>query len=110
MVRNPLKKKNNSRSETKAPVFGECTVRPTGQVIGKTAMVSTRQTIEISKPQHPVNDSYRAVEREEVLEVAFRDFVQMALAAGWNEPEVALTLADIADDYVMALAGRVAEK
>ena len=76
----------------KASVFGECTLRPPGQVLGKTAMVSTRQTIEISKPQHPVNDAYRAVEREEVLEVAFRDFVQMVLAAGWNEPEIALTL------------------
>ncbi|OCJ07235.1 hypothetical protein A6U86_09215 [Rhizobium sp. AC27/96] len=73
-------------------------------------MVSTRQTVRISKPQHSTGDSYRTVEREEVLAVAFRDFVQVALAAGWNEPEVALSLADIADDYVMALAGRVAEK
>ncbi|MGV1756625.1 hypothetical protein ACQZ6F_02325 [Rhizobium sp. A22-96] len=73
-------------------------------------MVSTRQTVRISKPQHSTSDSYRTVEREEVLAVAFRDFVQVALAAGWNEPEVALSLADIADDYVMALAGRVAEK
>ncbi|TIX86837.1 hypothetical protein [Rhizobium sp. P44RR-XXIV] len=73
-------------------------------------MVSTRQTVRISKPQHSMSDSYRTVEREEVLAVAFRDFVQVALAAGWNEPEVALSLADIADDYVMALAGRVAEK
>jgi hypothetical protein len=73
-------------------------------------MVSTRQTIQISKPQRATNDSYRTVEREEVLAVAFRDFVQVALTAGWNEPEVALTLADIADDYVMALAGRVVEK
>lgn len=102
--------KGNTSSDTKAPMFGECTLRPSGQALGKTAMVSTRQTIEISKPQHPVTDSYRAVEREEVLELAFRDFVQTVVAAGWNEPEVALTLADIADDYVMALAGRVAEK
>ncbi|NLR97829.1 hypothetical protein HGP17_13505 [Rhizobium sp. P38BS-XIX] len=73
-------------------------------------MVATRQTIQINKPQREVNDSYRAVEREEVLAVAFRDFVQVAITAGWSETEVALTLADIADDYVMALAGRVAEK
>ena len=73
-------------------------------------MVSTRQTIDISKPQHSTNDAYRAVEREEILELAFRDFVQAVVAAGWSESEVALTLADIADDYVMALAGRVAEK
>lgn len=70
-------------------------------------MVSARQTIQISRPQHSSGDAYRTVEREEVLAVAFRDFVQVVLAAGWNEPEVALTLADIADDYVMALAGRV---
>ncbi|MGG6896777.1 MULTISPECIES: hypothetical protein [Rhizobium] len=73
-------------------------------------MVSTRQTIEITKPQHSANDAYRAVEREEILEVAFRDFVRAVVAAGWSESEVALTLADIADDYVMALAGRVAGK
>ncbi len=36
------------------------------------------------------------------LEEAFREFVQRAVAAGWKESEVALTLADIADDYVMA--------
>ncbi|MBZ9790927.1 hypothetical protein K9B32_12445 [Rhizobium sp. 3T7] len=54
------------------------------------------------------NDPCRALDREEVLASAFRDFVQRTLAAGWNEPEVALTLADIADDYVMALARRVA--
>lgn len=110
MARNPLKMKGNSRFDAKVPARGKCTLRPPGQALGNIAMVSTRQTIQISKPQHPSSDAYRAVEREEVLEVAFRDFVQMVLAAGWNEPEVALTLADIADDYVMALAGRVAEK
>jgi hypothetical protein len=72
-------------------------------------MVSTRSTIQISTPRHSANDAYRSVEREEVLAVAFRDFVHATLVAGWNEPEVALTLADIADDYVMALAGRVIE-
>ena len=72
-------------------------------------MVPTRSTIQISKPPHSFNDAYRAVEREEVLAVAFRDFVHATLVAGWKEPEVALTLADIADDYVMALAGRVTE-
>ena len=76
-------------------------------LLGSKLMVSARQTIQISRPQHSTTDAYRAVEREEVLAVAFRDFVQVVLAAGWSEPEVALTLADIADDYVMALAGRV---
>ncbi|TCU06274.1 hypothetical protein [Rhizobium sullae] len=70
-------------------------------------MESTRPTIPISKPQHATDNPYRTVEREEVLAAAFRDFVQRAIAAGWHEPEVALTLADIADDYVMALARRV---
>lgn len=102
--------KGNSDFCTRALVFDKCTLRPPGQVLGNTAMVSTRQTIEISRPHHPADDAFRAVQREEVLEIAFRNFVQMALTAGWNEPEVALTLADIADDYVMALAGRVAEK
>ncbi|AYG64018.1 hypothetical protein PY650_21780 [Rhizobium calliandrae] len=65
-------------------------------------------TIKISAPQHAANDPYRVVEREEVLTGAFREFVLTAVAAGWKESEVALTLADIADEYVMALARRVA--
>jgi hypothetical protein len=71
-------------------------------------MQSTRPLIQISAPQHASNDPHRVIEREEVLEEAFREFVQRAVAAGWKESEVALTLADIADDYVMALARRVA--
>ncbi len=70
-------------------------------------MEPTNPTIQISNPQYSTNDPYRVVEREEVLAQAFRAFVQRAVAAGWKETEVALTLADIADDYVMALARRV---
>ncbi len=70
-------------------------------------MEPTHPTIQISNPRYPANDPYRVVEREEVLAQAFRAFVQRAVAAGWKEAEVALTLADIADDYVMALARRV---
>ncbi|MGY5809861.1 hypothetical protein ACXHXG_19325 [Rhizobium sp. LEGMi198b] len=65
-------------------------------------------TMQISAPQHDANNPYRVIEGEEVLSVAFREFVLTAVAAGWKEPEVALTLADIADDYVMALARRAA--
>ena len=71
-------------------------------------MEPTRQIIQISNPQCAANDPSRIVEREEVLAAAFRQFVQRAVIAGWKEPEVAMTLADIADDYVMALARRVA--
>ena len=71
-------------------------------------MEQTRPIIEISAPQHAANNPYRVIEREEVLAEAFREFVLTAVAAGWEEPEVALTLADIADEYVMALARRVA--
>ncbi|MBB5577200.1 hypothetical protein GGD50_005851 [Rhizobium paranaense] len=75
---------------------------------GDVSMESTRPTIQISAPQHAANNPYRVVEREEVLAEAFREFVLTAMAAGWKESEVALTLADIADDYVMALARRIA--
>ncbi|OWW00417.1 hypothetical protein [Rhizobium sp. R693] len=71
-------------------------------------MEPTNPTIRINNPRYPANDPYRVVEREEVLAQAFRAFVQRAVSAGWKESEVALTLADIADDYVMALARRVA--
>lgn len=53
------------------------------------------------------NDPYRALDREEALAAAFHDFVQRTLGAGWNELEVAMKVADIADDYVMALARRI---
>ena len=71
------------------------------------AMNPTNPTIQINNPQYAANDPYRVVEREEVLAQAFQAFVQRAVGAGWKEAEVALTLADIADDYVMALARRV---
>ncbi|MEZ2131595.1 MULTISPECIES: hypothetical protein [unclassified Sinorhizobium] len=48
----------------------------------------------------------RSLECEEVLEAAFNELVRRAIAAGWRQAEVALVLADIADDYVMDLAER----
>ncbi|TCL64131.1 hypothetical protein [Rhizobium sp. BK251] len=67
-----------------------------------------RPMANIIGPRHPVDTAYRVVEREEVLASAFEDFVRQIVAAGWHESEVALTLADIADDYVMTLAARLA--
>lgn len=70
-------------------------------------MECKRPMSNITGPRHPVDTTYRVVEREEVLASAFEDFVQKIVAAGWDEPEVALTLADIADDYVITLAARL---
>ncbi|MFT4183042.1 MAG: hypothetical protein QM636_14115 [Rhizobium sp.] len=71
-------------------------------------MTSAGSKIQINGPYQAGSDAYRALEREEILAVAYSTLVQIAVAAGWKEAEVALTLADIADDYVMALAQRVA--
>ncbi|MDQ0559835.1 hypothetical protein QO004_001617 [Rhizobium mesoamericanum] len=73
---------------------------------GKPAGGASMEAIRLK--MQAANDPYRTLNREQALAAAFHDFVQRVLSAGWNEPEVALTLADIADDYVMALARRVA--
>jgi len=70
-------------------------------------MEHTRPIANISAPLHPVDDPRRAAGREEVLALAFQEFVRQVVAAGWHEPEVALTLADIADDYVITLAKKL---
>lgn len=62
----------------------------------------------IISPKHPVDNPYRDVEREEILASAFYGFMQEVVSAGWQEPEAALTLADIADDYIITLAKRFA--
>ena len=44
------------------------------------------------------------------MEVAFAQLLSDALAAGWHEMEVAIVLADIADDHVLKLAKRTKSK
>lgn len=60
----------------------------------------------IQSPRSDADPMERSLECEEVLEAAFNELVRRAIAAGWRQTEVALVLADIADDYVMDLAER----
>lgn len=60
----------------------------------------------IQSPRPNADPMERSLECEEVLEAAFNELVRRAIAAGWRQAEVALVLADIADDYVMDLAER----
>lgn len=71
-------------------------------------MECKRPMSNITGPRHPVDNAHRVFEREKVLASAFEEFVQQIVAAGWHEPEIALTMADIADDYVITLAARLA--
>ena len=54
---------------------------------------------------HPA-DPRRTHETRNVFQSALRDLVVEAVSAGWREAEVAMALADAADDYVMFLSER----
>jgi hypothetical protein len=43
---------------------------------------------------------------EQAMEVAFARLLSDAVVAGWGEIEVAMILADLADDHVLRLARR----
>jgi hypothetical protein len=58
----------------------------------------------ISSPQQPHEYPDRALDCEEAMRRAFRELLQDAIAVGWEEAEVALIVADVAEDYVMELA------
>lgn len=59
---------------------------------------------EFQTPQYPVDDPGRSPECMDVMSAAFDALVRRALDAGWREAEIALALADIADDYVLSVA------
>lgn len=58
----------------------------------------------IPPPKHAGDYPDRPLDCEEAMALAFRILVRRALVAGWTEIEVALALADVADDHVLALA------
>ncbi|MEK1894828.1 MAG: hypothetical protein AAAB20_16395 [Rhizobium sp.] len=58
----------------------------------------------IRSPKYSAEDMGRSRECEAVCNVAVTDVVRRAVAAGWREEEIALHLADAADNYVMYLA------
>jgi hypothetical protein len=59
---------------------------------------------QIDMPQFQVEDARRAKECQIVCTKAFAKLVDEAVALGWRREEVAVQLADAADDYVLYLA------
>ena len=57
-------------------------------------------------PQISEDELDRALDCEQAMEIAFAQLLSNAVVAGWREIEVAVILADIADDHVLRLAKR----
>jgi hypothetical protein len=55
-------------------------------------------------PPNTGKDQDRALDCQRAMEVAFAQLLSDALAAGWREMEIAIVLADIADDHVLKIA------
>jgi len=59
---------------------------------------------EIDMPKFQVEDSRRVKECQIVCSKALAKLIDEAVALGWRREEVAVQLADAADDYVLYLA------
>jgi hypothetical protein len=57
-------------------------------------------------PKYSVDEINRLRECKAVCRRAYSDLVATAVALGWREQEIALELADVADDYVLYLAAK----
>ena len=55
-------------------------------------------------PQFSIDRIERSEECEAVCVAAVAYFIRCAVDAGWREEEIALSLADAADDFVLQLA------
>jgi hypothetical protein len=60
----------------------------------------------LQPPKFHPTDPRRTRETRDAFQSALRDLVVEAVSAGWREAEVAMALADAADDYVMFLSER----
>jgi hypothetical protein len=55
-------------------------------------------------PMTEVADEKRISECREIVEGVFTRILDEAAAKGWGRAEIAMTFADVAEDYVMELA------
>ncbi|MGO4568387.1 hypothetical protein AB4Z52_25850 [Rhizobium sp. 2YAF20] len=60
----------------------------------------------ITSPQQHDDYPERWLDCESAVNSAFRQLVLNAVSAGWREAEVALVIAEIADEYVVELADK----
>ena len=58
----------------------------------------------IFSPLHTDDYPERVLDCEQAMEVAFAQLLAAATKAGWRDTEVAVILADLADDHVLELA------
>ena len=61
---------------------------------------------DIRSPLYSADDTRRARHCRNVFNEALSKLLGNAVAAGWRQEEVALQIADLADDLVMDLASR----
>lgn len=59
---------------------------------------------EIKPPLFGMYHDHRAFQRRAVFQRELDRLIEAAVAAGWREAEIALEVADLAEDYVMKLA------
>lgn len=64
----------------------------------------------IRSPRYSVEQFGRTLECEAICKEAFGHLVRDSVAAGWREEEIALALADAAEDYVIYLATKPLQK
>ena len=57
-------------------------------------------------PSDMEDEFARSLDCEQAMEVAFARLLSDAVVAGWGEIEIAMILADLADDHVLRLAKR----
>lgn len=59
---------------------------------------------EIRPPHYGIYDDSRGFQRRAVFRRELQRLIETAVSAGWLEDEIALEVADLADEYVMKLA------
>lgn len=61
---------------------------------------------DLASPKYDVDHDERAIECADRCQRALKDLILAFVEAGWREQEVAIHLADAAEEYVMYLASQ----
>lgn len=64
----------------------------------------------IQPPQHDFDPELRSNDCREVVELALHGFISEAETKGWLPAEIAMALADAAEDYILLLARKQASR
>lgn len=60
--------------------------------------------IEIRSPQHDADQDSRFLDCQDAVEFAFHRLIADAELRGWRAAEIALAMADVAEEYIISLA------